>query len=281
MSDYPFDLQAALSTAERIARQAGAVLREYYERPRQSNYKRTVIDLVTEADTASEKVVVEALRTAFPDHHIHGEEGGGYGPAPETTPYHWWVDPLDGTTNFAHRFPVFSVSIALSDAELNPILGVVFDPTRDETFKGIRGQGATLNGRPLRVSEVRDLSEAMVVTGFAYDRWTAEDNNTERFAHFVRRTQGARRVGSAALDLSYVAAGRCDMYWEAGPKPWDVQAGLLFVLEAGGSVTDFEGKVSPDAQSGTRIIASNGYIHEQALNVIRLGDDAPRPQSGK
>jgi myo-inositol-1(or 4)-monophosphatase len=277
MPDIPFDLHAALSTAEGIARQAGAVLREYYERPRQANHKRTAIDLVTEADTASEKVIVSALRAAFPDHHIHGEEGGGYGPEPDQTPYHWWVDPLDGTTNFAHRFPVFSVSIALSDAHLNPILGVVYDPTRDETFKGIRGQGATLNGRPLRVSDVRDLSEAMVVTGFAYDRWTAADNNTELFGHFVRRTQGTRRVGSAALDLSYVAAGRCDMYWEAGPKPWDVQAGLLLVLEAGGTVTDYEGKISPDGLSGTRIVASNGHIHEQALTVIRLRDQAPRP----
>lgn len=278
MSNYPFDVQAALQTAEAIARQAGAVLREYYERPRQYDRKRTAIDLVTEADTASEKVVVSALREAFPDHHIHGEEGGGYGPAPEQTPYHWWVDPLDGTTNFAHRFPVFSVSIALSDPDLNPILGVVYDPTRDETFKAIRGQGATLNGRPLHVSDVRDLSEALVVTGFAYDRWTAEDNNTERFAHFVRRTQGARRVGSAALDLCCVAAGRCDVYWEQGPKPWDVQAGLLCVLEAGGKVTDFQGQMSPEGLGGSRIVATNGHLHDQVLTVIRLGDAAPRPQ---
>lgn len=277
MSDS-LDLRAALQTAESIARQAGLILMQYYERPRQANHKRTSIDLVTEADTASEKFIVDALRNTFPDHHIVGEEGGGYGPDPNQTPYHWYVDPLDGTTNFAHRFPVFSVVLALSDPDLNPILGVVYDPTRDESFKAIRGQGATLNGRPLHVSDVRDLSAAMVVTGFPYDRWTAEDNNTARFGHFVRRTQGARRVGSAALDLCWVAAGRCDVYWEQGPNPWDVQAGILAVWEAGGRVSDYEGQISRTALSGSRIVASNGYLHDQALAVIQLGDAAPRPK---
>ncbi len=278
MTTYPFEPPAVLQVAETIARQAGAVLREYYERPRQYNHKRTIIDLVTEADTTSEKIIVSALREAFPDHHIHGEEGGGYGPDPDQTPFHWWVDPLDGTTNFAHRFPIFAVSIALSDAHLNPILGVIYDPTRDESFKAIKGHGATLNGRPLHVSDIHDLSEAMATTGFPYDRWTAEDNNTARFANFVRRTQGTRRAGSAALDLAYVAAGRCDVYWEAGPKPWDVQAGLLCVLEAGGKVTDFAGAWSEEAQSGARILATNGSVHDQALAVIQLGDAAPRPK---
>ena len=170
------------------------------------------------------------------------------------------------------------MSIALSDAHLNPILGVIYDPTRDESFKAIQGHGATLNGRPLHVSDVHDLSEAMATTGFPYDRWTAEDNNTARFANFVRRTQGTRRAGSAALDLAYVAAGRCDVYWEAGPKPWDVQAGLLCVLEAGGKVTDFAGAWSEEAQSGARILATNGSVHDQALAVIQLGDAAPRPK---
>jgi myo-inositol-1(or 4)-monophosphatase len=271
------DLQAALQTAESIARQAGAILLQYFERPRQVNHKRTSIDLVTEADTASEKFIVGALRQAFPDHRVIGEEGGGYGPTPEQTPYHWYVDPLDGTTNFAHRLPIFSVSLALSGPDLKPILGVVHDPTRDETFKARRGQGATLNGRPLRVSDVRDLSEAMVITGFPYDRWTAEDNNTERFGHFVRRTQGARRLGSAALDLCWVAAGRSDVYWEHGPNPWDVQAGILAVWEAGGKITDYAGELSQVALRGHRIVASNGYVHDQALAVIQLGDAAPRP----
>ncbi len=271
------NLQAALQTAESIARQAGFILMQHYERPRQANHKRTAIDLVTEADTASERFIVDALRQAFPDHHIVGEEGGGYGPAPDQTPYHWYVDPLDGTTNFAHRIPIFSTVIALSDPDLKPILGVVVDPTRGETFKAVRGGGATLNGRPLHVTETRDLAEAMVVTGFPYDRWTAEDNNTERFGHFVRRTQGARRLGSAALDLCWLAAGRCDVYWEQGPNPWDVQAGILAVWEAGGKVSDYAGELSRKALSGNQIVASNGFLHDQALAVIQLGDAAPRP----
>ncbi len=277
MMSGPLDLPAALVIAESIARQAGMILRQYYERPRQYNSKRTTIDLVTEADGASERYIVEALRQAFPEHHIHGEEGGGYGPAPDTTPYHWHVDPLDGTTNFAHRYPVFSVSLALSDPDLNPMLGVVYDPIADETFKAVRGQGATLNGRPLHVSDVSDLSQALVITGFPYDRWTAEDNNSVQVANFLRRTQGVRRVGSAALDLCSVAAGRCDVYWEPGPNPWDVQAGLLFVLEAGGRVSDYHGNVTREALSGKRILATNGHVHEQAVAVLTLGDAAPRP----
>jgi myo-inositol-1(or 4)-monophosphatase len=272
------DLQAALQTAESIARQAGMILLQYYERPRQANHKSTAVDLVTEADQASEKYIVESLRRTFPDHHIVGEEGGGYGPDADQTPYHWYVDPLDGTTNFAHRFPVFAVVLSLSGPDLKPILGVVYDPTRDDAFKALRGHGATLNGRPLHVSETRDLAEAMVITGFPYDRWTVEDNNGERFGHFLRRTQGARCAGSAALDLCYVAAGRCDVYWEHGPKPWDVQAGILAVWEAGGKVSDYAGDLSQKALSGNQIVASNGYLHDQMLAVIQLGDAAPRPR---
>lgn len=271
------DHQAVLDTIETIARQAGAILREYFERPRAANHKSTSIDLVTEADGKSEAFIVDALRTAFPDHHIHGEEGGGYGPAPDETPYHWWVDPLDGTTNFAHRFPVFAVSIALSGPDLRPVLGVVHDPMADETYKAIRGGGATGNGRRLAVSSTRELSQALVVTGFPYDRWTAEDNNVDHFGAMVVRTQGVRRVGAAALDLCYVAAGRCDVYWEHGPNPWDVQAGLLCVEEAGGRVSDFHGRLTRDALSGNYILATNGPLHEQAMRVLLEGDHAPRP----
>lgn len=271
---------AILDDAETIARQAGALLRQYFERPRQAQPKTTVIDLTTEADAASEALIVAALRDRYPDHHIHGEEGGGYGPAPDTAAHHWWVDPLDATTNFAHRFPVFSVSIALADADLNPILGVVYNPMLDELFKAQRGVGAWLNGRRLRVSATPDLAGALVVTGFPYDRWTASDNNVDHFGNFVVRTQGVRRVGSAALDLCYVAAGRCDGYWERGPYPWDVQAGLLCVLEAGGRVTDYDGAYSRAARSGRPILATNGHIHAQMLAVLQRGADAPRPAEG-
>ena len=272
------DHLATLNFIESLARQAGAILRQYYEMPRQANSKSTVVDLVTEADQASEKFIVDALRARFPDHHIVGEEGGGYGPAPENTPYHWHVDPLDGTTNFAHRFPVFAVCIALSDADMNPILGVVYNPMMDEMFKGIRGHGATLNGRPLHVSKTRNLAEALVITGFPYNRWTAEDNNAERFGHFVRRTQGTRRVGAAALDLCYIAAGRADVYWEQGPQPWDVQAGILFVEEASGTITDYDGERSKTALNGHNIVATNSHLHAQALDVIQLGEAAPLPE---
>jgi myo-inositol-1(or 4)-monophosphatase len=263
MNNHSLDLHATLDRAEAIARQAGALLRVHFERPRHADHKSTDIDLVTE-----------------PDHHINGEEGGGYGPSPENTPYHWHVDPLDATTNFAHRFPVFAVSMALSDPDLYPILGVVYDPMRDECFKGIRGQGATLNGRRLRVSTVSDLAEALVVTGFPYDRWTHPENNTAHVANFVVRTQGVRRVGSAALDLCYVAAGRNDVYWERGPNPWDVQAGLLFVLEAGGTVSDFQGELNRTALSGHYILATNGLLHDQASAVLTLGERAPLPHAG-
>ena len=266
-----------LNTAEHIARQAGALLRYYFERPRGSNHKQTRVDLVTEADRASEQLIVEALQKAFPQHHIVGEEGGGYGPAPEETPYHWYVDPLDGTTNFAHRFPVFAVSLALSGPDMQPLLGVVYDPMRDEVFKAQRGHGATLNGRPLHVSTVDDLAEALVVTGFPYNRWTAADNNVTTFGHFVRRVQGVRRVGAAALDLCWVAAGRFDVYWERGLQPWDGQAGMLCVLEAGGAVTDYDGRLSETMWRGNAVVATNGRLHDQALTVIQRGDAAPRP----
>lgn len=277
MNSYSIDLQAALNAAEMIARQAGTILLQYYERGRESVTKSSQIDLVTEADQASEAFIVKALRERFPDHRINGEEGGGYGPALAEAPYQWWVDPLDGTTNFAHRFPVFAVSLAMSTPDARPVLGVVYDPTRDECFKAIRGQGATLNGRPLRVSDVGVLSQALAATGFPYDAWTAQENNADRIRHFLLRTQGLRRAGSAALDVCYVAAGRCDLYWERGPQPWDVQAGIVIVEEAGGKVTDFEGQWSEDAYLGHRIVVTNGLLHEQTLEVIRLGDAAPRP----
>lgn len=272
--DYP----AVLDTIETIARQAGTILREVYEKPRAANHKSTTLDLVTEADARSEELIVGALRDCFPDHRIHGEEGGGYGPPADSTPHHWYVDPLDGTTNFAHRLPVFAVTIALSDPQLNPVLGVVYDPMRDEMFKALRGQGSWVNGRRLHVTDTPDLAQAAVVTGFPYDRWTSPENNLDHFNDFVLRTQAVRWMGSAALDLCYVAAGRMDGYWEHGPKPWDVQIGLLCVLEAGGAVTDYLGTdLSRDARSGNYILASNGRIHAQMSAVLVQGAAAPRP----
>lgn len=276
MEQTKLDLSTTLATAETIARQAGEILRRYYDSPRQFEHKQRSIDLVTQADRDSEKLVVNALREAFPDHHVHGEEGGGYGPAPEDTPFHWHVDPLDGTTNFAHRLPIFSVSIALSDPDLHPQIGVVYNPMVDQCFTAIRGEGAWLNGERMQVSAVDTLAQALTVTGFSYDNWTNPDNNIDHFAHFLSRTQGVRRLGSAALDLCYVAAGQLDVYWERNTNPWDVQAGLLCVLEAGGRISDHEGQINRTAYSGKRILATNGLLHDQAVTVLTLGDAAPR-----
>jgi len=275
--DPTLNLNDALDTAEAIARQAGALLRHHYERARQASAKSTAIDLVTAADKETEAFIVDALQAAFPGTHIVGEEGGGYGPPADRTPYHWYVDPLDGTVNFAHRIPFFSVSIALSDPDLNPLLGVVYDPLRDEAFKGRRGQGAALNGRRLHVTGEPSLSGAMLTTGFPYDRWTNPDNNLDYFGYFLTRARAVRCLGSAALDLCYVASGRLEGYWEHGPNPWDVQAGILFVEEAGGRISDYAGARSREALNGHEIVASNGHIHDQMVAVLAHGDDAPRP----
>lgn len=272
------DLRAALHTAETIARQAGAILRQVYEAPRHTDHKSIAIDLVTEADRRSEAFVVEALRAAYPDHHIHGEEGGGYGPTLSEACCQWFVDPLDGTTNFAHRMPHFAVTLALSDRAARPLAGVIYDPMRDECFKAVRGGGATLNGRPLSVSPITDLAQALGVTGFAYDSWTNPTNNIDHMTHFISRTHGVRQSGSAALDLAYVAAGRYELYWERGCKPWDTQAGILCLLEAGGAVSDYHGdRTSDDPYYGRYVLATNGHIHDQAVAVLTQGDAAPRP----
>lgn len=270
-------LEAALDTAEQIAREAGEIVRLHYERARESMHKSTEIDLVTAADKETEAFIVEALLGAFPGTHIVGEEGGGYGASADQTPYHWFVDPLDGTVNFAHRMPFFSVSIALSDADLNPLLGIVLDPLHNEVFKALRGRGAYLNGRRIHVTQEAALERAMLVTGFPYDRWTNRDNNYEQFGNFLRRAQAIRCVGSAALDLCYVAVGRYEGYWESGPNPWDVQAGILCVEEAGGRISDYHGERSVQALRGHQIVASNTLVHDQMVAVLTQGDAAPRP----
>ncbi len=276
-SPTDLNLEAALDTAEQIVREAGELLRLHYERARETMHKSTSIDLVTAADNETEAFIVEALLDAFPGTHVVGEEGGGYGARADSTPYHWYVDPLDGTVNFAHRMPFFSVSVALSGADLNPLLGLVFDPLQNEMFKALRGRGATLNGQRIHVTEEAALERAMLVTGFPYDRWTNPDNNYTEFGHFLRRARAIRCVGSAALDLCYVAVGRYEGFWESGPNPWDVQAGILCVEEAGGRVSDYRGERSIQALRGHQIVASNGRVHDQMVTVLAQGDAAPRP----
>jgi myo-inositol-1(or 4)-monophosphatase len=274
--DRSIDLAAALVVADDLAHRAGALLREALQQPRQIDYKGA-INLVTQADRQSEALLVEGLLKAFPDHHIVGEEGGSTGAPIETAAYRWYIDPLDGTTNFAHGIPHFAVSMAMAGSDGKPLIGLVYDPMRDECFRATRGQGATLNNKPLQVSTIPDMAQSLIATGFPYDRWTNPDNNTEEWLSFIVRTQGITRMGSAALDLCYVAAGRFDGYWEMRLNPWDVQAGLLCVEAAGGRISNYHGKID-GVYDGVEVVASNGLIHDRMLTVIVLGRDAPRPR---
>lgn len=269
------DLNNALAVADSLARRAGAFLLEGLDHPRRIDYKGAV-DLVTEYDKQSEAMIVAGLREAFPDHHIVGEEGGGMGAPAETAPYRWVVDPLDGTTNYAHGIPYFAVSMALTGPDNAPLVGLVYDPTRDECFQAIRGQGATRNGKPMHVSAIDDLSRAALITGFPYDRWTNPDNNVEEFAACLLRAQSVSRMGSAALNLCNLAAGRFDGYWEMRMKPWDILAGLLCVTEAGGQISNTQGGME-GVYEARKVVASNGVIHEQMLTVLSQRDAAPRP----
>lgn len=269
------DLTSALATAEETARRAGSLLRDALTRPRPVTQKG-INDVVTETDKQSEALIVGTLLDAFPDHHFVGEEGGGRGAPVETADYRWHIDPLDGTRNFAYGHPHFSISIGLADKTGEPILGVVYDPVRDELFKAIRGSGATLNGRTIRVTQTPDLFESILVTGYPPDRWTNADNNMEESTAILTRARALRCSGSAALDLSYVAAGRYDGYWERSLNSWDITAGLLLVTEAGGRISNYRGRMDGVYQ-GQQVAASNGLIHERLLLVLVLGRDAPRP----
>jgi myo-inositol-1(or 4)-monophosphatase len=270
--NYPSILQTAVA----IAHEAGDIVRAAFPRAALAHIGlKGAVNPVTETDTAAEELIVARLRAAFPEHRILAEEGGGDDwRIPE--PPIWLIDPLDGTNNFAHGFPHVGVSLALLEAG-RPVVGVVHDPLREETFAATAGDGATLSGQPIHVSNIDQLGNAFLATGFPYDRRVAPDNNTERLDHFLRRCMGVRRAGAAVLDLAYVACGRFDGFWEIGLNPWDVAAGVLLVREAGGRATDFQG--NPDWISGEFVVASNGHVHDQMLDVIRKGDAAPRPGS--
>ena len=257
------------ANAELIAREAGGLLREYFARGVETEYKGDA-DLVTAADRAAEKLIVERLRADFPEHGIIGEEGTR---ADLDKEYRWYVDPLDGTTNFAHGFPVFCVSMGLerrtkglaADEDGELIAGAIYDPTRDEMFVATKGEGATLNGRPMQVSKIPRLKEALVATGFPSHK-RHRNPNIHFYQEFTLRSHGARRAGSAALDLAYVASGRVDAYWEFNLNPWDTAAGVLLVTEAGGTVTDFSGgKFRLDSRE---VLATNGQLKDEMLEVF-------------
>jgi len=251
-----------LAVASEAARKAGGILKENIHGAREITYKGD-INLVTEMDTRSERAVVETLRASFPEHGIIAEE--------ETTirngsGYTWIIDPLDGTTNYAHGYPCFSVSIAL-EHEGDVITGVVYDPMRDELFTAQKGQGAYLNGKRIKVSIVDTLIKSLLATGFPYDRKVSEKNNLDYFHDLLMASQEVRRDGSAALDLCSVAAGRFDGFWELKLKPWDVAAGSLIVREAGGRVTDLWDNTFDIFAD--EVLASNGMIHGQMVEILR------------
>jgi myo-inositol-1(or 4)-monophosphatase len=240
-----------------IAREAGALLMEYFDQNIKIEYKGEA-DLVTAADRKSEKLIRVRIRSLWPGHDILGEEEGLCDTGSE---YRWYVDPLDGTTNFAHGFPVFCVSIALQHHN-ETIAGVCYDPTRDELFAAERGKGAYLNDRPIRVSRIASLAESLVGTGFPSHK-RHKNPNIYFYHQITLRSQGVRRAGSAALDLCYVASGRLDGFWEFNLNPWDTAAGVLLVEEAGGRVTDFHG--GPFELNSRETVASNGLIHDALL----------------
>jgi myo-inositol-1(or 4)-monophosphatase len=266
-------MQPSLSYVENIARQAGAILRAGYEKEHQVNYKG-VIDLVTEIDHQSEAYLLGEVRRDFPSHHILSEESGVIHGDDE---HIWYIDPLDGTVNYAHHIPIFCISIAYASKKFagsssspaaDVLLGVVYDPMRDEMFNAERGKGAYLNGRQLNVSSAAELQKSLLVTGFPYNAWDTPQDNFANFVKFGKLSRGVRRLGSAALDLAYVGAGRFDGFWEMALNAWDVAAGALICEEARARVTNINGGgdyLSPPQS----ILASAPGIHDRMLEVLQ------------
>lgn len=256
-------LDRYISVGVEAAQEGGQVLLDWMEKGFTIEYKG-VMDLVTDADRAAEQVIIDRIISVFPDHQVLAEEGGAS--SSKASRYKWVIDPLDGTTNYTHRFPAFCVSIGL---EIDGVVsvGVVFDPMRKELFVAAKGRGATCNGESISVSQTPTLNEALLVTGFSYDvRQDKTDNNFNFFRGFVKQAQGVRRTGSAAIDLCYVAMGRFDGFWEMKLSPWDVAAGSLMVTEAGGLISDFYG--TPFSIYGGQLVASNGRIHKEMLALF-------------
>jgi len=261
------DLREFARAGEAAVREAGLYLRANLGRVVEASYKGAV-DLVTPFDLGAQEILVGRLSAAFPAHGFLAEEGLARA---GTSDCRWVIDPLDGTTNFAHGFPVFSVSAALECAG-RLALGFVYDPMREEMFRAEAGRGAALNGAPIRVSGVADLGRSLLATGFPYDVRQSPVNNLDHWGRFIVRAQAIRRCGSAALDLCYVACGRFDGFWELKLKPWDMAAGALIVGEAGGRVTDDSGR--PFALDAPGIVATNGRLHGAILEVLEMAGPA-------
>ncbi|ERN40329.1 fructose-1,6-bisphosphatase [Rubidibacter lacunae KORDI 51-2] len=263
--------QVHLDIATEAASTAGAILREHFGKLASIEDKRPG-DLVTDADKASEAAILEVLQRHLPDHAILAEESGRLGNLDSN--YCWAIDPLDGTTNYAHQLPIASVSIALLVDDV-PCVGVVYNPFRNELFRAATGLGATRNRQPMSVTTTASLDRSLLVTGFAYDRRETSDNNYAEFCYLTHLTRGVRRLGSAALDLADVACGRLDGYWERGLSLWDIAAGVVLVREAGGCVTAYDG--SPVDLASGRLMATNGVLHVELGNALaRAPQEASR-----
>jgi len=265
-------MQPKLSELEQLARQAGAIVRDSFEQRHTISYKG-VIDLVTEVDRASESYVLGEINRRWPGSTIVSEESGL---TQGQTAHLWYVDPLDGTVNYAHHVPIFSVSIAYANGG-RVQLGAVYDPMRDEMFSAERGRGAQLNGRAIQVSEATQLQRSLLVTGFPYDAWDSDRDNFDNFVRFSKMTQGVRRLGSAALDAAWVGAGRFDGFWEISLNPWDIAAGGLIAEEAGARVTNVRN--GPDYLSIPQsIVACAPGLHAQILAQLAVREKPPPGQ---
>jgi myo-inositol-1(or 4)-monophosphatase len=256
-----------LETAKSIANQAAQLLRQGQLETITIECKSTANDLVTQYDHQAETLIVQGLRAAFPDHGIIGEEGASHrGSSAEG--YRWYIDPLDGTNNFAHRIPHFAVSLGLFRQD-QPVLAVVHDPMRDDVYWAEKGAGAYRNGHRLKVSEAPTVDQAILASGFPYDRHTDPVDNIAQMALFLKKCQGFRRFGAAALDLAMVAAGSIDGFWEFKLSSWDIAAGILLVSEAGGTVTRIDGSPLGYPTEKNHIVASNGRLHQEMLDILR------------
>ena len=249
-----------LKTALEMAQAGGGVLKRFWGKLEQIDSKAESIDLVTEADRIAEKTLLALVQKHYPTHQFLGEESGAWG---ETSEYLWVVDPLDGTTNYTHQYPMVCLSIALV-VKGEPKVGVVYNPILNELFHATEGSGSYLNGNPIHVSSIATLERSLLASGFPYDRRSNPQNNYAEFCRLTHLTQGVRRGGSAALDLAYVAAGRFEGYWERGIKPWDVAAGILLVREAGGHALSYREALSGYMQ------ASNGLIEQELEKELAL-----------
>lgn len=267
------NLQRFLDVATEAALAGGAVLQKHWKNLSSIQEKGRSGDLVTEADRASEVEVLTIIKRHFPDHGILAEESGQGGQL--DSPFLWAIDPLDGTTNYAHGYPLCAVSIGLL-VDGVPMVGVVYNPILNDLYRGAKGLGATHNRQPMAVSATIALANSLLVTGFAYDRREILDNNYAEFCHFTHLTQGVRRGGSASVDLAHVACGCLDGYWERGLSPWDLAAGVVLVEEAGGTVSAYDG--SPfDIHSG-RLVATNGALHQTIVHELDRVEPLPQFQ---